>query len=89
MQSQDAYFEGDRGVIVLCTMFLVSSSINVSIFHITWLDTSRTDFVYVFLFNTFTFFYPVSQTSSLLTLVSLFRVSMPIILFCSSVYFIS
>ena len=27
----------------LCTMFLVSSSINVSIFHITWLDTLWTD----------------------------------------------
>ena len=27
----------------LCTLFLVSSSINVSIFHITWLDTFWTD----------------------------------------------
>ena len=30
VRSQGAYFEGDWGVIVLCTMFLVSSSINVS-----------------------------------------------------------
>ena len=29
VRSQSAYFEGDSGVIVLCTMFLVSSSINV------------------------------------------------------------
>ena len=34
-----------RGVIVLYTMFLVSSSINVSIFHSTWLDTFWTDLV--------------------------------------------
>ena len=33
MGSQGAYFEGGWSVIVLCTMFLVSSSINVSIFH--------------------------------------------------------
>ena len=32
MRSQGAYFEGDRGIIVLCTVFLVSSSINVPIF---------------------------------------------------------
>ena len=37
VRSQGAYFEGDWGVIVLCTVFLVSSSINVSIFQITWL----------------------------------------------------
>ena len=35
-----SYFEGDRGIVVPCTVFLVSSLINVSIFHITWLDTS-------------------------------------------------
>ena len=35
----------DWGVIVLCTMFLVSSSINVSIFHSTWLDPFWTDLV--------------------------------------------
>ena len=40
-----AYFEGDWGVIVICTMFLVFSSINVSIFHITWLDTFWTEIV--------------------------------------------
>ena len=34
VRSQGAYFEGDWGVIVLHTMFLVSSSINVTIFHI-------------------------------------------------------
>ena len=45
VRSQGAYFEGDGGVIVLCTMFLVSSSTNVSIFHITWLDTFWTDLV--------------------------------------------
>ena len=43
MRSQSAYFEGDWGIIVLCTMFLISSSINVSIFHITWLDTCWTE----------------------------------------------
>ena len=40
VRSQGAYFEGDWGIIVLCTIYLVSSSINVSIFHSTWLDTS-------------------------------------------------
>ena len=40
---QGAYFEGDWGIIVLCTLFLVSC-INVSIFDITWLDTFWTDF---------------------------------------------
>ena len=39
VKSEGAYFKGDRGVIILCTMFLISSSINISIFHITWLDT--------------------------------------------------
>ena len=33
VRSQGAYFGGNCGVIVLCTMFLVSSSINVSICH--------------------------------------------------------
>ena len=48
VRSQGAYFEGDRDVIVLCTMFLypVSSS-NVSVLHNTWLDTSWTYFSYV------------------------------------------
>ena len=41
-----ACFEGDWGPIVLCTMFLISPSINVSIFHITWLDTFWTDLTY-------------------------------------------
>ena len=43
MRFQSACFKGNWGIIVLCTMFLVSSSINVSIFHITWLDTFWTD----------------------------------------------
>ena len=43
VRSQGAYFEGDWGVIVLWTMFLVSSSINVSVFHIAWMDTFCTD----------------------------------------------
>ena len=45
VRSQGAYFEWDWGIIVLCTMFLVSSSINVSIFHITWLNTFWRDLV--------------------------------------------
>ena len=40
-----ACFEGDWGIVVLCTMFLVSSSINVSIFHSMWLDTFWTNLV--------------------------------------------
>ena len=47
MGSQGAYFEGDRGIIVLCTMFLVFSSVNVSIFPITWLDTFWTDLIFL------------------------------------------
>ena len=35
MGSQRTYFEEDWGTIVLCTIYLVSSSINASIFHIT------------------------------------------------------
>ena len=46
VRSQGAYFEGDGGVIVLCTMFLVSSSINAAVFHMTWLDTFRTALVH-------------------------------------------
>ena len=38
VRSQSTYFEGDWGINVLCT-FLISSSINFSIFHITLLDT--------------------------------------------------
>ena len=50
VRSQGAYSEGDWGIIVLCTMFLVSlsSSINVSIFHITQLDTFWTDLVCIY-----------------------------------------
>ena len=46
VRSQGAYFEGDWRVIVLCTMCLVSSSVNDSIFHITWLDTFWTDLTF-------------------------------------------
>ena len=42
-RSQGAYFEGNWGITVLCAMFLVSSLVNVSIFHSTWLDTFWTD----------------------------------------------
>ena len=50
VRSQGAYFEGDWGIIVLCTMFLVSPSINISVFHITWLDTFWADLVYIFVY---------------------------------------
>ena len=44
---QGVYFERDWGVIVLCTIFLVSSLVNVSIFYNTWLDTFWTGhFIY-------------------------------------------
>ena len=48
VRSQDAYLEGDWDIIVLCTCFLylVSSSITMSIFHVTWLDTFWTDLIY-------------------------------------------
>ena len=46
------------GVTVLCTMFLIPSSINVSSFHITWMDTFWTDLV-CSLANSPTFFHPV------------------------------
>ena len=39
VKSKGASFEGNWGDTVLCTMFLVSSSVNVSLFCITWLDT--------------------------------------------------
>ena len=47
VRSQGAYFEGDWGIIVLlqCFLYLVSSSINVSIFHITWLPSGQTSYV--------------------------------------------
>ena len=58
VRSQGAYFEGDWGIIVLCSMFLVSCSINVSIFHSMWLDTSWTDLLLPkrSLFHLFIFF---------------------------------
>ena len=46
VRSQHAYFEGDWGIIVLCTMFLVYCIISKCLFfHITWLDTFWTDLV--------------------------------------------
>ena len=45
VRSQGAHFEGDWSIIILCTMFLIFSSINVSIFHITWLETCWTELV--------------------------------------------
>ena len=33
---------------VQCFLYLVSSSINVSVFHITWSDTFRTDIIYIY-----------------------------------------
>ena len=45
VRSQGAYFERDGGILVLCTVFLVSSSINVSIFHIIWLDNFWTNLI--------------------------------------------
>ena len=40
------YFEGAWGIITLWIMYPLSSSINVSIFHITWLDTFWTDLLF-------------------------------------------
>ena len=37
VRSQGAYFEGDWSITFLCTMFLISFSINISIFHSAWL----------------------------------------------------
>ena len=53
MKSQGAYFEGDCGIIVLCTTFLVSCTFletindttNISIFPITKLDTFWIDLI--------------------------------------------
>ena len=47
VRSQGTYSEGDWGVIVQlqCFMYVVSSSINVFIFHIIWPNTFWTDFV--------------------------------------------
>ena len=48
VRSRRIFFEGDWGIIVLCTMFLVCSPINVSVFYITWLDTLWAGLVYLF-----------------------------------------
>ena len=34
---------------VQCFLYILSSSINVSIFHITWLDTFWTDYIYMYI----------------------------------------
>ena len=52
VRSQGAYFEGDWSIIVLCTVFLVSS-INVSIFHVAWLDTFCVDPNYTYVLYMF------------------------------------
>ena len=46
MRSQGAYCEGDWGTMFLVSVVSISSSVNVSIFHITWLDTFWRDLVY-------------------------------------------
>ena len=47
VRSQGAYCEEDWGVIVLCTVFLVSYIFfNKCLFHSTWLDTFWTNLVY-------------------------------------------
>ena len=50
VRSQGAYFEGNWGIIVLCTMFLVSCIFfnKSSIFHITWLNTFWTNLIYIY-----------------------------------------
>ena len=77
MRSQRAYFEGDGGIIVLCTLFLISSSISVPIFHITWLDIFWTDLVYSF----FLYIYTFSCNGSTLWLLSgIFELPTPLLL---------
>ena len=46
---------------VHCFLYLVSSSINVSIFHITWLDTYETVLVYIRL-CVYIYIYTCTQT---------------------------
>ena len=53
VRSQGACFEGDWGINVLCRQgffYFVSSSINVSIFHIIWLDTFWTNYIYMYIY---------------------------------------
>ena len=48
VRSQGAYFEGDRGVIALCTMFLVSCIFDKYLYFSYYLaNTSWTDLVYM------------------------------------------
>ena len=50
VRSQGASFEGDWGIVVLCTMFLASCIFcnKCLFFHITWLDTFWTGLVYIY-----------------------------------------
>ena len=54
---------------VQCFLCLVSSSINLSIFHVTWLDTFRTDdyiyiYIYILLFSTIHFLFSLPSVST-------------------------
>ena len=49
VRSQGVYLEREWGVIVPCTMFLVSSSINVFVFHIMWrIPSGQTSYIRLF-----------------------------------------
>ena len=65
VRSQGAYFEGDWSIIVLCTMFLVCSSVNASVFHITWLDTFWTDLLIcrIVCINIYAMYYEIDWTA--------------------------
>ena len=47
VRSKGAYFEGDWGIIVLGTMFLVPSSLSLFFIDSTWPDSFWTDLVYI------------------------------------------
>ena len=55
------------GVSELYTIFLVSSSINVSIFHITWLDAFQTDLVHALI--VMEYFFKIKDRSSCKSLI--------------------
>ena len=48
VRSQGAYFEGDWGIIVLCTLFLVSPSINVSFIVHGWILSGQASCICVY-----------------------------------------
>ena len=56
VRSQGAHFKGTEASLssVQWFLYLASSSIKVSIFHITWLDTFWTDFIYYIYINIYT-----------------------------------